>query len=751
MRKLYYILSLLVVSNTIKAQDTFDVEENDTVKKLAPVIIVTKQQSPERMPEIMGNVIFSGKKNEVLKLSSINGNLTNNNAREIFARIPGVTVWENEGSGLQINVGVRGLSPNRSWELNTRQNGVDISADVFGYPEAYYNPPLEAVETIQLVRGGASLQFGPQFGGMLNYVLKREKDKPFSFETQNTVGSYRLISTFNAIGGKYKKWSYYVYNHSRSAKGWRENNRFQARNTHAFVEYRFSDKTKISAEYTNADYEMQQPGGLTDAQFAANPRQSHRTRNWFGVPWNIFALNFNTKVSANFDVNIKAFGLIGERNSVGFTKAADIQDAISSTTYQYENRKVDSDLYKNIGVENRNLYRYKLGKMTQNLAFGMRLFQAKTERFQKGKGTTGSDFDMSVEGKYPTSLEFTTKNVAFFAENQFKISNDFSVTPGVRHEHINSTAEGRIGIDIVSGNDLNFEKQTLVRNKPLFGIGLEYKWKQTNFYANISQAFRPVLFSDLTPSAVINVVDPNLKDANGYNADLGYRGVYKGFLNFDVSVFYLSYNNRVGGIKQFINNDPTQGTYLFITNLGETRNKGIESFADLNITKMLGIEKPYGNLDVFASMSFNDSKYVNFKITTTTTDTTTTPPTTIITETNLSGNQVENAPRYIHNFGMSWGNNNFSATLQYKMSGKIFTDANNTVTPSANGQTGILDGYSVVDFSSEYNFMKNFNVRSGINNLLNKNYATRRSSGYPGPGILPGEGRTFYISVGAKF
>ena len=124
---------------------------------------------------------------------------------------------------------------------------------------------------------------------------------------------------------------------------------------------------------------------------------------------------------------------------------------------------------------------------------------------------------------------------------------------------------------------------------------------------------------------------------------------------------------------------------------------------------------------------------------------------TIITETNLSGNQVENAPRYIHNFGMSWGNNNFSATLQYKMSGKIFTDANNTVTPSANGQTGILDGYSVVDFSSEYNFMKNFNVRSGINNLLNKYYATRRSSGYPGPGILPGEGRTFYISVGAKF
>lgn len=745
MRPFYSLLSVLFIANSLKAQDNFENELNDTIKKLSPVIIVTKQQSPERMPETKDNVLFSGKKNEVLNLSSINGNLTNNIAREIFARIPGVTVWENEGSGLQINVGVRGLSPNRSWELNTRQNGVDMSADVFGYPEAYYNPPLEAVETIQMVRGGASLQFGPQFGGMLNYVLKREKDKPFSFETQNTVGSYGIVSSFNAIGGKYKKWSYYLYNHSRSTKGWRENNRFQARNTHAFVEYRFSEKTKISAEYTNSDYEMQQPGGLTDAQFEANPRQSTRTRNWFGVPWNIFAVNFDTKVNSNFDVNVKAFGLVGERNSVGFTAAANVEDAISTSTNQYANRRLDCDTYKNLGIENRNLYRYKLGNTTQNLAFGIRLYQANTNRFQKGKGTTGSDFDMTIEGKYPTDLEFTTKNVALFSENQFKITDKFSVTPGFRYEHINSTAEGRI--DIVSGNDVNFDKKTVVRNKPLFGLGFEYKLRNTNFYANISQAFRPVLFSDLTPAAVIDVVDPNLKDASGYNADLGYRGVYKRFLNFDVSVFYLSYNNRVGGVRQYINNDPSQGTYLFRTNLGETRNKGIESFVDLNITKLFDIDKPYGNLDIFASMSFIDSKYVDFKTTTTSGS----APNIVINETNLAGNRVENSPRYIHNFGISWGNNNFSATVQYKMSGKIFTDANNTVTPSANSQTGVLDGYKIVDFSSEYKFLKNYNLRAGVNNVFDKNYATRRSGGYPGPGILPGEGRTFYISIGAKF
>jgi Fe(3+) dicitrate transport protein len=70
-----------------------DLALNDTIKKLNPVLIISKQQSPERMPEIKENVLFSGKKNEVLKLSNINGNFTTNNAREIFSRVPGVTIW----------------------------------------------------------------------------------------------------------------------------------------------------------------------------------------------------------------------------------------------------------------------------------------------------------------------------------------------------------------------------------------------------------------------------------------------------------------------------------------------------------------------------------------------------------------------------------------------------------------------------------------------------------------------------------
>jgi len=739
-------LLFFITSSILFAQENSqDLEQNDTVRKLNQITVYSKALPVDRLPEIQGNLIFSGKKNEVLHLSSINANVTTNNARQVFAKVPGVSVWENEGSGIQINIGVRGLSPNRSWELNTRQNGYDISSDVFGYPEAYYNPPLEAVESIQFVRGGASLQFGPQFGGMVNYVLKREKEKPFSFETQNTVGSFGLLSSYNAIGGKLKKFSYYLYNHSRKGNGWRENSRYEVRNTHGFVEYQFNEKTKLSGEFTNMDYEMQQAGGLTDIQFNENPQQSFRERNWLGTPWNVASINFDTKLNSSLTLNVKAFGLIGERNSVGFTATPDTKDAINTTSLEYANRQVDRDFYKNIGLETRSIFSYSLGKQNQNLAFGARIYNAKTTRKQLGKGTTGSDFDLGISDKYPRELNYETKNFAFFAENLFKITKNLSVTPGIRFENIRSSIEGRL--NITAGNAVAVAPNELERNKILGGLGVEYKMHKTNFYTNFSQAYRPVLFSDLTPPASTDIVDPNLKDADGFNFDLGYRGTLFDVLNFDVNYFYLRYNNRIGGLRKYSNNDPTQGTYLYRTNLGESINKGFEGYADINISKAFKINNQIGAFHFFATISDINAKYANFEIT----KTSGSAPNVIITTENLKGKRVEYAPSFIYNFGLTWDYKNFSTTLQNRRSGLVYTDANNTENPSANGVTGKLEGYKVYDLSMEYSFLgKKLNVRGGINNLNNTVYATRRSSGYPGPGILPNEGRSFYLSIGAK-
>ena len=157
----------------------------------------------QQMPEVVGTNIYAGKKSQLIVVDNVQGNIITNTMRQVVAKVPGLQIWESDGSGIQIGIGARGLSPNRSWEFNVRQNGYDIVADPFGYPEAYYNPQMQAVQRIEIVRGQASLQYGPQFGGMVNYILKNgaEIKKPFQYETNQAIGSNGMLNTYNAVGG----------------------------------------------------------------------------------------------------------------------------------------------------------------------------------------------------------------------------------------------------------------------------------------------------------------------------------------------------------------------------------------------------------------------------------------------------------------------------------------------------------------------------------------------------------------------
>ncbi|MDO9184401.1 MAG: TonB-dependent receptor [Bacteroidia bacterium] len=59
--------------------------------------------------------------------------------------------------------------------------------------------------------------------------------------------------------------------------------------------------------------------------------------------------------------------------------------------------------------------------------------------------------------------------------------------------------------------------------------------------------------------------------------------------------------------------------------------------------------------------------------------------------------------------------------------------------------------YQVIDASFSYKFMERYNFKARVNNIADEKYATHRASGYPGPGIMPGNGRTIFVSFGASF
>ena len=123
-------------------------------EELSEVVLSAKRREVfllKRMEDFQQTEIYAGKKNEVILIEQSMGNLASNNSRQIFNQIPGLNIYQNDDAGLQLNIGGRGLDPNRTSNFNTRQNGYDISADVLGYPESYYTPPAEGLEEIQII------------------------------------------------------------------------------------------------------------------------------------------------------------------------------------------------------------------------------------------------------------------------------------------------------------------------------------------------------------------------------------------------------------------------------------------------------------------------------------------------------------------------------------------------------------------------------------------------------------------------
>ena len=728
-RKISISIALIcMLAQELCAQDKM--KDSLQWKKLPDITVVGRNSKSDyqQLPEIVGTSIYAGKKNALIVLENVQGNIANNTMRQVLAKIPGIHVWESDPSGIQIGIAARGLSPNRSWEFNVRQNGYDIAADPFGYPEAYYNPQLQAVQRIEIIRGQGALQYGPQFGGMVNYILKdgNEINKPIEFETQQTIGSNGLLNSYNALGGKRGKLHYYSFYDQRNGEGWRNNSQFYTKSGFGTITYNFTNKFSLRFELMYSHIRSQQAGGLTDVQIKQDAKQSFRNRNWFDITWKTPAIILQYDINEHSRWNTKIYGTIGDRNSVGFLQSINIKDSINAATNQFNNRIVNLDKYRNYGIESRIISDYAIGKFKNTIAGGVRLYKGNTDRLADGIGSTGANYDITIKGTYPKDVSFASSNAAGFIENIFKFSDKLYLIPGIRYEWLEGSAAGRNGLNS-NGIAINLQNITRSRNFILAGVGSEYHiTKSTELYSNLSQAYRPIQFANLQAPPTTDVVDPDLKDAKGYNFDFGYRGKVKNYIQFDISGFYLKYNNRVGTIT-------TSGTnYRLITNVGASISQGIESYIEFNPVRAFS-NSTTTDVILFSSYAYTNATYSSDH-----------------KDASTKGKKVENAPTDIFRGGISYGYKNFLLTAQLSFVGASFSDANNTIAASANGNTGRIPSYSITDLTGSYKFSKMLQLKAGVNNVLDKRYFTRRAGGYPGPGALPADGRSLFISIGAK-
>lgn len=392
-------------------------------------------------------------------------------------------------------------------------------------------------------------------------------------------------------------------------------------------------------------------------------------------------------------------------------------------------------------MEARLLSRYQVKGRDAVLLLGTKYYHANNAA-QQGPGSRGTDANFSLQtDRFPdyanqSSFDFPNRNLAIFGENIFWLNENLSITPGFRFEQIKTESAGVYNQVIFDnalnpiGNTVLADNRSLDRSFVLLGLGLSYEHSQDlEVYANISQNYRSVTFSDIRVVSPTFVIDPNISDEEGFTADLGLRGKWGDELSYDIGGFGLLYNDRIGIILDDRANRVRK-------NVGKAFIYGLEAFADWNLAKAFSLDNADYKLNWFVNGAFTQSEYIESEIN------------------NVEGRQVEFIPVVNLKTGINAGFKNLLASIQFTHLSEQFTDVENSGVPTAGdsreGVIGQIPSYSILDFSLSYSFKK-WRIESGVNNLLDNAYFTRRATGYPGPGIIPADPRSFYITLGVKF
>ena len=736
---LFYLEGYIVLNKILQSDSTnLIINLSSKVEELNEVVVRANRKKIfqiKRMKDFDGTSVYAGKKNEVILLELSMANLASNNARQIYNQIPGLNIYQNDDAGLQLNIGGRGLNPNRTSNFNTRQNGYDISADALGYPESYYTPPAEGLKEIQILRGAASLQYGTQFGGLINFIMKKPNySEDLEILSRNTFGSNNLFTNFTSLSSTGNKLNYYGYVNYKKGDGFRNNSGFKSTNTFQYLEYKINSKTLLSSELTYMNYLAQQAGGLSDEMFKTDHLQSNRARNWFEVEWLMYNLKFKKEFSNDTNFSFSFFGLEAKRNSLGFRT-----NRVSQVDSGEERDLIKGD-FSNFGFESRLLTNYSLLNKKSLFLLGLKYYNSNSSSVQ-GPGSNGFDANFNFKNSlYPnynnqSNYSYPNENIAIFAENIIYLGDKISLTPGIRYENIITNSKGfyrKINLDGAGNvifNEKFDESDKKSRNFLLVGLGFSYKANRNlEVYSNFSENYRSVTFADISTINPAYAINPEIDDEKGYTFDIGIRGNFKKKISYDANVFLLKYEDRIGFIQKVFSDGNVKSER---GNVGNARINGIESLFDFDLNEMFLKNNDF-DLNYFINYSLINSKYLKSN------------------QVGIEGKSVEFVPKHNLKTGLKFGYKNLSFNIQYSYISKQFTDSSNAEEGNLSGVIGQIPEYRLLDFSVAYK-LKKVKFESGVNNLLNEKYFTRRATGYPGPGIIPSAPRNMYVTIEIKF
>jgi Fe(3+) dicitrate transport protein len=665
------------------------------------------------LPDLQGTKINVGKKTTILDFDAL-PRITGNNYRQALAQAPGLVLSE-ETSPL-LSIGYRGLEPHRAQFTQVLADGIPIHADQFGYPEAYYTPPLDTVDRIEFTRGGAALMYGPQPGGALNYVTHRPRtDRPFSGETLHTVGSDGYYSTFNYIDGTVDRVGYYGYYNHRKSDGIRSaNSDYQLDAWLGRVVLDATSASRLILTLETYEEEHGEPGGLTFAT-GAN------------------AVNYDTqretpsRLYDRFNLDRKAASLIWELDfdrgtfaarawAIDYVRASRRQggggfgtlptgSAANTNTIerqQFTTYGAEARVRLDWGVDHRHAF-----------TTGAQYFHTDSPRTDS-RGSTPD----ATSGSVLTKSQRDITGIPVFVENLFRFGN-LSVTPGARLETIRQDVRELVNVArTTAGRPLasRDDSQTI----PLLGLAVAYDFENlggSQAYFNVSESYRPMIFTQAVPNGATTIVNDDLEEGRAIQYELGWRAQPLQGLVFDASVFHLEFDNQIGNLA-------LPGGLSTVANIGRAVHQGIEAGVSYNLLAPRFAGRRAGTspgLEIYANVLLLDAE---------------------LKEGPNRGRTPQYAPEHLVRTGLVYTH---GADLKLALTGTLSSD---TFADDANTATRYVPGYAVWDLTGEYRIPRtSLRALAGINNVFDEDYYNRIRN----DGIDPAPRRNYYVGLALAF
>ena len=612
---------------------------------------------------------------------------------DALRRVPGVHIKGEEETAVVANIGIRGLSA-ADYKSLILEDGVPVAPGLFVGNGRYYNPRIQRMDEIEVLKGAAALRYGPNtIGGVINY---KTKDPIDGFAVSGRVGthSYRE-ATIEAGGATPSGEAKAGLMYTRASSDGFQGKGFEMQDLMVKAGMALGDNQWLGAKFTHYENDANiSYRGLFLGEYNAGASYNPAPDDYFLTERTSFDINHMWEIRPGMNLNTVLYWSEMYRDYWRFAVDSAASTAAGSWVYtdvvNGNNRAFDR-----VGLDSRLTFASTLFGVGGEAEIGVRVMQE--EMADQGIAATRAN---PRTGALTTDRVDSATSYALFAQNRFDVTDKLSITPGLRIESYEQERED-LRNAANNGSSSNIEY--------LPGIGATYKLNPAaQLYGSVYKAFAPPLNSQ----SIVTGVDQQLDAEHSINLEFGVRGG-SGPLRYEVTAFQMDFDNQI---------TPAISGGLTNANAGSTLHRGLEGALGYRWSNGFSVD---GNLTWIPVSEYRENRGGGIN----------------------AGNRLPYSPELLANLSLGYASGPVNAALSWNYVDEQFGSGDNSVPITGSGGaiwSGLIPSYYTVDLTGSYDVNKRLKLFGAIKNLTDERYVAGLRQGiYAGPERA--------VEVGAKY